>query len=137
MHQAGHRASVREPLESSDMSRVLIVVDVQRDFCEEGVLAVAGGAAVAGEINQMLSGDHGWQVVATRIIVDPGEALQRLPDFKDSGPLLRCGHLPSAQQHPWADLPEWDAVFLKGRDAAATQVSREPMRGPVNCWGIT
>ncbi|MTL16110.1 nicotinamidase, partial [Nocardia seriolae] len=29
------------------MSRALIVVDVQNDFCEGGSLAVAGGAAVA------------------------------------------------------------------------------------------
>ena len=30
------------------MTRALVVVDVQNDFCEGGSLAVAGGAAVAG-----------------------------------------------------------------------------------------
>ena len=32
------------------MSRVLVVVDVQNDFCEGGSLAVAGGAATASAI---------------------------------------------------------------------------------------
>ena len=32
------------------MTRALIIVDVQNDFCEGGSLAVAGGAAVAGAI---------------------------------------------------------------------------------------
>jgi nicotinamidase/pyrazinamidase len=33
------------------MTRALIVVDVQNDFCEGGSLAVAGGAAVAAAIS--------------------------------------------------------------------------------------
>ncbi len=36
------------------MTRALIVVDVQRDFCEGGSLAVAGGAAVAAAISALL-----------------------------------------------------------------------------------
>ena len=32
------------------MSRVLVVVDVQNDFCEGGSLSVAGGAASASAI---------------------------------------------------------------------------------------
>ena len=34
-------------------SRALIVVDGQRDFCEGGSLAVAGGAAVAEKISEL------------------------------------------------------------------------------------
>ena len=33
------------------MTRALVVVDVQNDFCEGGSLAVAGGAAVAAAIS--------------------------------------------------------------------------------------
>ena len=56
------------------MIRALIVVDVQRDFCEGGALAVTGGAEVAVQINRLLSTDHGYDVVvATRDHhVDPG-----------------------------------------------------------------
>ena len=49
------------------MKRALLVVDVQNDFCEGGSLAVAGGAAVAASIAELLAGDHGYDVVvATR-----------------------------------------------------------------------
>ncbi|MBA2574854.1 MAG: isochorismatase family protein, partial [Nocardioidaceae bacterium] len=41
------------------MSRALVVVDVQNDFCEGGSLAVQGGAEVAGRISQLLSTDKG------------------------------------------------------------------------------
>ena len=37
--------------------RALIVVDVQRDFCEGGSLAVAGGEALAGEISRLIGAD--------------------------------------------------------------------------------
>ena len=36
------------------MTRALIVVDVQNDFCEGGSLAVAGGAEVAADIGRLL-----------------------------------------------------------------------------------
>ena len=41
------------------MSRALLVVDVQNDFCEGGSLAVVGGAAVAAAVTGWLH-DHGW-----------------------------------------------------------------------------
>ena len=40
------------------MTRALIVVDVQRDFCEGGSLAVAGGNDVAARISTLLAGGH-------------------------------------------------------------------------------
>ena len=68
--------------------RALIVVDVQNDFCEGGSLAVAGGAAVAGRIGALLSGDDrgGYSVVvATQDHhVDPGAHFSDQPDFVDS-----------------------------------------------------
>src|SRR3546814_18259617 len=63
------------------MTRALIVVDVQNDFCEGGSLAVAGGAQVAHDVEALL---HAWSskaadapewshVVATKDHhIDPG-----------------------------------------------------------------
>ena len=50
------------------MSRALVVVDVQNDFCEGGSLAVTGGAAVAAAITNHMSDTpkHYACVVATR-----------------------------------------------------------------------
>ena len=70
------------------MTKALIVVDVQNDFCEGGSLAVAGGASVAADIAALLSGDHAYDVVvATRDHhVDPGAHFAFEPDFVDTGP---------------------------------------------------
>ena len=49
------------------MTRALLVVDVQNDFCEGGSLPVTGGASVATRIAALLADDHGYDcVVATR-----------------------------------------------------------------------
>jgi nicotinamidase/pyrazinamidase len=50
------------------MPTALLVVDVQRDFCEGGSLAVAGGAAVAAAITTHLrrAGDRYDTVIASR-----------------------------------------------------------------------
>jgi nicotinamidase/pyrazinamidase len=50
------------------MARALLVVDVQRDFCEGGSLAVTGGAAVAAGISRFLAdaGGRYAAVVASR-----------------------------------------------------------------------
>ena len=70
------------------MSSALVVVDVQRDFCEGGSLAVAGGSAVASKISTLLAGDHGYDhVVATRDHhISPGDHFSPSPDFVDSWP---------------------------------------------------
>ena len=49
------------------MTRALIVVDVQVDFCEGGALGVDGGNAVAEQVAAFLALQPGYaQVVATR-----------------------------------------------------------------------
>jgi len=71
------------------MSRALIIVDVQNDFCEGGSLAVPGGAAVAGAISEYLDANNSEfdYVVATQDWhVDPGSHFSDAPDFKDSWP---------------------------------------------------
>ncbi|WP_130873663.1 isochorismatase family protein [[Pseudopropionibacterium] massiliense] len=128
------------------MSRALIVVDVQRDFCEGGALAVAGGAAVAGGINRLLSGDHGYDVVvATRDHhVDPGGHFSESPDFKDSWPPHCVAGTPGAQQHPALVFTGWDGLFLKGRNEAAysgfegtDEATGEPLADFLRKRGVT
>ena len=71
------------------MSRALIIVDVQNDFCEGGSLAVEGGAAVAGAISDYVDAHHNEfdHIVATQDWhIDPGDHFSENPDFKDSWP---------------------------------------------------
>ena len=102
------------------MTRALIVVDVQNDFCEGGSLAVAGGAAVAAAISALLAGSEHDAVVATRDYhLDPGAHFSATPDFVDSWPPhCRIG-TPGAQFHPALDTQRIEAVFSKGEHAAA------------------
>ena len=128
------------------MSRALIVVDVQRDFCEGGALAVAGGAAVAERINRLLLRDHGYDVVvATRDHhVDPGGHFSDSPDFKDSWPPHCVAGTHGAQQHPGLVFAGWDGLFLKGRNEAAysgfegtDEITGEPLADFLVKRGVT
>ncbi|MFT4227165.1 isochorismatase family protein [Micropruina sp.] len=103
------------------MSRVLIVVDVQNDFCEGGSLAVAGGAATASAISELLTGDAGYDlVVATRDHhIDPGPHFSDHPDYVDSWPPHCVAGTPGAEFHPNLTWHGFDAVFDKGEYAAA------------------
>jgi len=100
----------------------LVVVDVQRDFCEGGSLAVAGGNEVAARIAAWLEANRSSYaaVVATRDWhVDPGEHFSAAPDFARTWPPHCVAGTPGASLHPvLADVP-FDAVFDKGRDTAA------------------
>ena len=101
------------------MTRALIVVDVQNDFCEGGSLAVPGGAAAAGAIRTWLreaAGRYGL-VVASQ-------------DWHAAPPETNGGHFtewpvhcvagtPGADFHPDLDTTVIDAVFRKGTDRAA------------------
>ena len=101
--------------------RALIVVDVQRDFCEGGSLAVAGGAAVAARIADLLNGDHPYaQVVATRDHhIDPGDHFAATPDFVDSWPRHCEVGTPGVEFHHALTFRAFGAVFDKGEYAAA------------------
>lgn len=104
------------------MSRALIVVDVQNDFCEGGSLAVAGGAAVAAAISaRMVAADAPWDhVVATRDHhIDPGAHFSDRPDFADSWPPHCRAGTPGASFHPALDVAPIEAVFDKGPYSAA------------------
>jgi nicotinamidase/pyrazinamidase len=98
--------------------RALVIVDVQRDFCEGGSLAVAGGAGVAKRITQYL-GDHVDDydlIVATRDYhVDPGSHFSEHPDYRDSWPPHCVVGTPGSDFHPDLDTDRVDAVFDKGK----------------------
>ncbi len=117
-----HGASLR------GMTRALIVVDVQNDFCEGGSLAVSGGARVASDIGELL---HHWSrrddqapsydvVVATKDHhIDPGEHWSDQPDFAETWPVHCRVGTDGEAFHPNLDPQPFDAIFLKGEHAAA------------------
>ena len=106
---------------NDETNRALIVVDVQRDFCEGGSLAVAGGAAVAGAISARLALDHGYDyVLATRDHhIDPGSHFSDHPDFVDSWPPHCVVGTPGAEFHDRLTFGDFDAIFDKGEYEAA------------------
>ena len=103
------------------MSRALIVIDVQNDFCEGGSLAVAGGAKVAAAISQALSAERRWDhVVATKDYhIDPGTHFGNPPDFRTSWPAHCVVGTPGAEFHPNLKTDRIEAVFHKGEYSAA------------------
>ena len=117
-----HGASLR------GMTRALIVVDVQNDFCEGGSLAVPGGARVASDIGELL---HHWSrrddqapsydvVVATKDHhIDPGGHWSDHPDFTETWPVHCRVGTDGEAFHPNLDPQPFDAIFLKGEHAAA------------------
>jgi nicotinamidase/pyrazinamidase len=105
------------------VARVLVIVDVQNDFCEGGSLAVAGGAEVARAISGYLAApDHGEyaHIVATQDHhVDPGGHFSADPDFVDTWPPHCVAGTPGADFHPALDTSQIEAVFRKGARSAA------------------
>ena len=113
----------------------VIVVDVQRDFCEGGNLPVAGGATVAGRISEHLASDAGRAyrfVVATRDWhVDPGDHFAPAgtdPDYGDSWPQHCVAGTSGAEWHPDLRLPDEAVVVSKGHYERRLQRFRRPRR---------
>ncbi|MGW5646446.1 nicotinamidase [Saccharopolyspora sp. NPDC003752] len=101
------------------MTKALIIVDVQNDFCEGGSLAVAGGVDVAKEISRYLAGFDHDHVVATRDYhIDPGAHFSDEPDFVSSWPRHCVAGTPGAAFHPELDVGPVEAVFSKGQYSA-------------------
>lgn len=96
------------------MSRALIIVDVQNDFCEGGSLAVTGGAAVARDVSAKLAEPGEWDhVVATKDFhIDPGTHFQEWPVHCVAGTR-------GSDFHPDLVTDRVEAVFHKGAHAAA------------------
>ena len=102
------------------MTRAIVVVDVQSDFCEGGSLAVSGGARVAAAISSVLaSGDYEAVAATKDHHIDPGGHFAAVPDFVDSWPPHCVAGTPGEHFHPALDTSRVQAVFRKGEHAAA------------------
>jgi nicotinamidase/pyrazinamidase len=104
------------------VTRALIIVDVQNDFCEGGSLAVTGGAAVAAGISLVLgkAGDRWDHVVATKDWhIDPGNHFSDHPDYLDTWPAHCVVGSTGADFHPELATDRIEAVFHKGEHKAA------------------
>jgi nicotinamidase/pyrazinamidase len=100
--------------------RALIVVDVQKDFCEGGALAVDGGAAVAHALTELLAEHDYDHVVATMDFhVDPGSHFSDNPDFRESWPRHCVVGTDGVDFHSAFDPAAVEAVFTKGEYSAA------------------
>ncbi|MEV0688253.1 nicotinamidase [Nocardia sp. NPDC050378] len=102
------------------MSKALIIVDVQNDFCEGGAVAVSGGAAVAEKISEYLRDSDYAAITATRDYhIDPGPHFSDNPDFIDTWPPHCRADTSGSEFHPNLDTAPIDEVFFKGAYTAA------------------
>ncbi|GAA3506943.1 isochorismatase family protein [Streptomyces showdoensis] len=107
--------------------RALIVVDVQKDFCEGGKVPVKGGAEqarVIGELVKEQAGDRYVRVVATRDHhIDPGDHFSDEPDFENSFPEHAVAGTEGCEFHqhfePVVASGAVDEVFFKGAHSAS------------------
>ena len=104
------------------MQKALIIVDVQNDFCEGGVLSVEGGDAVATSITDLVGldraeGRYGYVVASKDWHIDPGAhfaAPGTDPDYATSWPVHCTAGTSGAAFSPKLDVA-LDEVFLKGQ----------------------
>ncbi|WP_431843583.1 isochorismatase family protein [Calidifontibacter indicus] len=106
------------------MTRALIIVDVQNDFCEGGSLAVAGGTKVAEQIAHYVTsqGEDYRTIVATADWhVDPGDHWSDEPDFNHSWPVHCKVGTDGASFRPEVGpaIALTDRIFRKGEHEAA------------------
>ena len=103
------------------MTRALLVVDVQNDFCEGGSLAVAGGASVAAAITEHIRAhrDDYAAVVASRDWHRAGGSNGgHFAPEGDWPPHCVIG-TPGADYHPWFDATLATAHVIKGMGVPA------------------
>ncbi|MEU8758792.1 isochorismatase family protein [Streptomyces sp. NPDC048659] len=107
--------------------RALIVVDVQRDFCEGGKVPVKGGAEQARAIAEFVkdrAGESYVRVVATRDHhIDPGDHFSDEPDFENSFPEHAVAGTEGCEFHPDFEPVVTSGavheVFFKGAHSAS------------------
>ncbi|MFD7531964.1 isochorismatase family protein [Streptomyces sp. NPDC059849] len=108
------------------MRRALIIVDVQKDFCEGGSVPVKGGAGRAAAIAELVrrADEEYAVVVATRDHhIDPGAHFSENPDFQNSFPVHCVMGSEGGEFHPdfapAVDSGHVDEVFFKGAHSAS------------------
>jgi nicotinamidase/pyrazinamidase len=106
------------------MTKALLVVDVQNDFCEGGSLAVSGGASVAKKISDYLRSADYKLVVASRDWHDSDNNnsghfadASADPDYKTSWPIHCVANSEGAKYHPNLELDLIQAHVFKGQGA--------------------
>lgn len=104
------------------MTRALLVVDVQNDFCEGGSLAVNGGAAIATKITEFIKSSNYELVVASRDWHDAGNnnsghfaSASSEPDYKSSWPVHCVAETAGASYHPNLDSQLIQTQIYKGQ----------------------
>ena len=107
------------------MTRALLIVDVQNDFTEGGVLGAEGGAKVAAELTTFLK-DHAGDyavIAASRDWHDPdnnnGGHFGSPPDFVDSWPAHCVANTEGAEYHPNLDTSHVQVHVKKGMGVPA------------------
>jgi nicotinamidase/pyrazinamidase len=96
------------------VSRALVIVDFQNDFCPGGALAVPDGDAIAVRINDLAASDAFDLVVATRDWHPADHS-----SFAEHGgpwPVHCVAGTPGAELHEALDPTPIDAVVDKGQD---------------------
>lgn len=108
------------------MRSALIVVDVQKDFCEGGSVPVKGGADRAAAITDLAGrADRSYAyIVATRDHhIDPGAHFSEHPDFENSFPVHCVFDSEGSEFHPNFEPAvasgAVDEVFYKGAHSAS------------------
>lgn len=106
------------------MTRALLLVDVQNDFCPGGSLATDRGDEVAEAIASLLD-DPGRTAAYSHILatqdwhIDPGTHFSEEPDFVDTWPVHCVAGSPGAEIRKPVDTDKIDRYFRKGAYTAA------------------
>lgn len=111
-------------------AKALIIVDVQNDFCEGGALAVDGGAAVAGAVNDFVNSHEYDAVVATRDFhIDLGRTSPRIPTSSTAGRFTASSGQPAPSSIRRSTLPSpGRRSSPRAPTARPTPVSKEQPR---------
>lgn len=117
---------------TGEQARALIVVDVQRDFCDDqdgATMGVEFGGEVAGLIGDHLRrsiDDYALVVLTSDWHVDPGAHFSETPDFVDTWPHHCVANTDGAAWHPALETALTESagkvptvVIRKGQFAAA------------------
>ena len=126
------------------MTRALLIVDVQNDFCEGGSLPVNGGRSVAQSITELVGmnragGAYNYVIASKDWHVKPEEHFApegSEPDYVNTWPVHCVAGTHGAAFHPDLEVAV-DEVFLKGA-FTASYTSFDGLavhKGPVmNTW---
>lgn len=108
------------------MTRALLIVDVQNDFCPGGSLGTARGDEVAGRIAELAveraPGSEGGyaEILATQDWhIDPGSHFSDNPDYVDSWPVHCVAGSEGAEIREPVDTSQIARYFRKGEYTAA------------------